>query len=95
MNVFHRRLRTNTKLAVLFCMLGMHGLVQAQTYPSRPIKMIVPFPAGGSTDIVARLVAQKMAASMGQPVKVHNRTGAGGSIDADQQYLKHFMDYIC
>ena len=76
-------------------MLGMHGLVQAQTYPSRPIKMIVPFPAGGSTDIVARLVAQKMAASMGQPVTVHNRTGAGGSIYADQQYLKHFMDYIC
>jgi tripartite-type tricarboxylate transporter receptor subunit TctC len=57
--------------------------------------MIVSFPAGGSTDIVARLVAQKMAASMGQPVTVHNRTGAGGSIDADQQYLKHFMDYIC
>ena len=95
MKVLHRRLRTNTKLAVLFYMLGMHGLVQAQTYPFRPIKMIVSFPAGGSTDIVARLVAQKMAASMGQPVTVHNRTGAGGSIDADQQYLKHFMDCIC
>ena len=95
MNLFHRQLRTSIKLGVLFCMLGMHGLVQAQTYPFRPIKMIVSFPAGGSTDIVARLVAQKMAASMGQPVTVHNRTGAGGSIDADQQYLKHFMDYIC
>jgi tripartite-type tricarboxylate transporter receptor subunit TctC len=55
----------------------------AQAYPSKPIKMIVPFPAGGTTDIVARLVAQRMSDSMGQPVTVENRAGAGGAIGAD------------
>jgi tripartite-type tricarboxylate transporter receptor subunit TctC len=56
---------------------------QAQAYPSKPIKMIVPFPAGGTTDIVARLVAQRMSESMGQPVVVENKAGAGGAIGAD------------
>ena len=55
----------------------------AQAYPSKPIKMIVPFPAGGTTDIVARIIAQKMTESMGQPVTVDNRGGAGGNIGAD------------
>jgi tripartite-type tricarboxylate transporter receptor subunit TctC len=56
---------------------------QAQAYPSKPIKLIVPFPAGGTTDIVARLVAQRMTESMGQPVTVENKGGAGGAIGAD------------
>jgi len=56
---------------------------QAQVYPNKPIKMIVPFPAGGTTDIVARLVAQRMSESMGQPVVVENKGGAGGAIGAD------------
>jgi tripartite-type tricarboxylate transporter receptor subunit TctC len=57
--------------------------VLAQAYPSKPIKMIVPFPAGGTTDIVARIVAQRMSETMGQPVTVDNRGGAGGAIGAD------------
>ncbi len=57
--------------------------VRAQSFPSKPIKIIVPFPAGGTTDIAARLVAQKMSESMGQPVTVENRGGAGGSLGAD------------
>ncbi len=55
----------------------------AQAYPSKPIKMIVPFPAGGTTDVVARIIAQKMTESMGQPVTVDNKGGAGGNIGAD------------
>ena len=55
----------------------------AQAFPSKPIRMIVPFPAGGTTDIVARLVAQRMSDNMGQPVLVENKAGAGGAIGAD------------
>lgn len=55
----------------------------AQGFPSRPVRIIVPFPAGGTTDIIARLVGQRMGETMGQPAIVENRGGAGGSIGAD------------
>jgi tripartite-type tricarboxylate transporter receptor subunit TctC len=56
----------------------------AQPYPSKPIKLVVGFPAGGATDTTARLIAQRMQASLGQTVVVENVAGAGGSIAAKQ-----------
>lgn len=59
------------------------GPAYAETYPSKPIKMIVPFPAGGTTDILARIVGQELTKAWGQQVIVENRPGAGGNIGAD------------
>ena len=56
------------------------GHAAAQGYPNRPVKIIVPFPAGQSVDVVARLVNQPMSLSLGQPVIIDNRPGAGGAI---------------
>src|SRR4030088_2322096 len=53
---------------------------QAQSYPSRPITLVVPFPPGGSTDAAARIMAERMRAPLGQPVVIENIGGAGGSI---------------
>jgi tripartite-type tricarboxylate transporter receptor subunit TctC len=55
----------------------------AQNYPQRPIRVIIPLAAGGQTDVVARLIAQKLSESLGQPVIIDNRTGAGGLIGTE------------
>jgi tripartite-type tricarboxylate transporter receptor subunit TctC len=56
--------------------------VRADDWPSRPIQMIVPFGAGGTADIIARLVGDKFAAALGQPVVIEDKPGAGGNIGA-------------
>src|SRR5438477_11278186 len=55
----------------------------AQPYPNKAVRWIVPFPPGGATDIIARIVAQKMTESWGQAVVVENRAGAAGAIGSD------------
>jgi Tripartite tricarboxylate transporter family receptor len=55
-------------------------IARAQTYPSRPLTMIVPYPAGGPTDTIARVLGERMRASLGQPIIIENVAGAGGNI---------------
>jgi tripartite-type tricarboxylate transporter receptor subunit TctC len=66
--------------AIALALLAAIGGAQAQTYPSRSITLIVPFPPGGSTDVAARIMAEKMRPILGQPVIIENVGGAGGSI---------------
>jgi tripartite-type tricarboxylate transporter receptor subunit TctC len=75
-------LKRIAKFAACIALL-VPALAAAQGWPSRPVKMVVPFGAGGTTDVVARLLGQKLAELWGQPVVVENRTGAGGNIGAD------------
>ena len=67
--------------AALICvaLTGALDLARADDYPSRPITLIVPFPPGGSTTVMARNVADKLSAALGQQIVVENRGGAGGT----------------
>ncbi|HYF60336.1 MAG TPA: tripartite tricarboxylate transporter substrate binding protein [Burkholderiaceae bacterium] len=65
-------------LALLFT-----ASVSAQSWPSRPVRLIVPYPAGGATDILGRIISEKLAPMIGQPVIVENRAGASGNIGFD------------
>jgi tripartite-type tricarboxylate transporter receptor subunit TctC len=83
----HRLLQRNIHALCVLCLclgFAQGGAAYAQgTYPERQIRMIVPFPAGGPTDVMGRVVAEVLAQRMGQPVVVENHAGAGGSIGAD------------
>src|SRR5205807_1221311 len=77
-----------TKLPALVCValsfsLACHEAIAQDSYPSKPIRFVVPFAAGGPTDTVARVMGARMAELVGQPFVVENRAGAGGNIGAD------------
>jgi tripartite-type tricarboxylate transporter receptor subunit TctC len=67
-------------IALCAAMLATAPPVRAQNYPARPIMLVVPYPAGGGNDVIARLVAAKMSASLGQQIVIENRGGAGSTI---------------
>lgn len=69
--------------AALCACLSFAAAAQADNYPSRSIRIVVPFPPGGATDAAARLVATKMSEKWGQPVVIDNRAGAGGNVGSD------------
>lgn len=75
-------MKMNVKIGWLVAALALacSSFTQAQDYPNKPVKLIVPFPPGGGTDILARPIAQKLSEKWGQPVIVENRGGAGGNI---------------
>jgi tripartite-type tricarboxylate transporter receptor subunit TctC len=70
-------------IAATFSVSLVPGIAAAQAWPSKPVKLVVPFAAGGATDVVARLLAQRLTDAWGQSVIIENRTGAGGNIGAD------------
>ena len=79
MNPVRRSLNSVTAFAILM----MAASACAQNYPNRPIRMIVPFPPGGSVDVIARIVAPKLSESLGQQIVIDNRGGASGNIGAE------------
>ena len=81
MTPFLQRVSAAWCLSLGACVLATSSVL-AQSYPTRPINVVVPFPAGSATDSVARLIGQKMAENLGQPLVMENVTGAGGTIAA-------------
>jgi tripartite-type tricarboxylate transporter receptor subunit TctC len=78
-----RLMRVALSAALVFCLIQSAARAQDATFPNRPIKMLVGFGAGGSTDVAARIMAQKMGEILGQTILVENRTGASGLIAAE------------
>ncbi len=75
-------MKTTIKCVLALCIAALPGLAasQAAPWPSKPIKAVVPFPAGAATDILARLVLERVSKQLGQPIIVENKPGAGGTI---------------
>ena len=77
------KLARSVTFALAALALGITGLAQADNYPSRPLTLVVPFPPGGAADTIGRYYAEQLSASLGQPVVVDNKPGAGTAIAAE------------
>src|SRR5688572_12078087 len=71
------------RLVILVVLCAFAGAVWTQDYPSRTVRVVVPFPPGGAPDLVGRTLANRLGERLGQPFVVENRTGAGGNIAAE------------
>jgi tripartite-type tricarboxylate transporter receptor subunit TctC len=81
--ILPKRLLLQGVLALAAATALLPSLAAAQAFPGKPVRIVVPFPPGGSTDLLARRIGEKLAAAWGQPVIVDNRPGAGGTLGAD------------
>ena len=81
---FTRRTGLKTLAAATLAVAGMGSALAADAYPDKPLTMIVPFSAGGTTDILARIVGQALGQELGQTIIIENKPGAGGNIGAQQ-----------
>ena len=70
-------------IALVLCSIFASAAGAQEAYPSRPVRFILPFPPGGGTDILGRLIAERLSANLGQPVVTENRGGAGGNVGAE------------
>ena len=68
---------------IAVCVIGVASQGFAQDYPTRPVHFIVPYPPGGGTDVIARIVQPKLSENLGQPIVIDNRGGAGGAVGTD------------
>src|SRR5262245_11791686 len=70
-------------IAIVGCLLGVAAPALAQDYPTKPVRFIVPYPPGGGTDVIARIVQARWAEGLGQPIVIENRGGAGGAVGTE------------
>ena len=83
MSSIHTLTRRRMVQAIALTLAVSGGSAMAQAWPAKPITLIVPFPAGGTTDVLARALGEKLQQSLGQPVIVENKPGAGATLGAD------------
>jgi tripartite-type tricarboxylate transporter receptor subunit TctC len=76
-------MQVRTMLVAGWCLALLGGPLWAQGYPAKPVRLVLPFPTGGPTDILGRLLGQKLFENLGQPVVAENRPGAGGNLGAE------------
>ncbi len=79
MNPFHKS-RAGLRTLIAAALLAVTGVVMAQAFPNKPVRLVVTYPAGGSSDLMARIMGQKLSAFWGQPVIIESKPGAAGSI---------------
>ncbi len=78
-----RQLLKNAGKGVLALSLPWAGIARANNYPDKPVRFLVPYPAGGGTDVIARIVQERFQAALGQPIVIDNKGGAGGSVGTE------------